>query len=296
MKARLPLIIAWTVVAGGVATAVTPGPVQDRPPQSTFRSGASGVAVDVAVRDRTRRPITHLTAADFEVTDKGVPQAVASVTYGQLPIDVPSGRDVSFSVNGALRDRLRQGVIGLMRDLSKQDRLKLVLFNSRVARAVDYTADPAAVERAIRTAQAGGGTALFDAISVALVSHAPTDRRQLLVFFTDGRDSSSTTTPDVLLRVASQTRPTVTFVMPAAASSIFPVLAAETGGSILPITIGSDLSSVFRRALDEFRSAYVLYYNARGVDPGGYHAIEVRVKRAGATIQARRGYFSSSSR
>jgi Mg-chelatase subunit ChlD len=296
MTARLSLIIAWTVVAGSVETVGTAGPVQDRPPQSTFRSGASGVAVDVAVRDRSRRPITNLTAADFEVTDNGVRQEVASVTYGKLPIDVTVGLDVSYSVTGALLDRLRQGVIGLMRDLSPQDRLKLVLFNARVARAVDFTADPRAVERAIRTAQAGGGTALFDAISVALVSHAPTDRRQLLVFFTDGRDSSSTTTPDVLLRVAAQTRPTLTFVMPGLASSIFRVLTAETGGSILPITIASDLSSVFRRALDEFRSAYVLYYNARGVDPGGYHAIEVRVKRPGATIQARRGYFSSSSR
>jgi len=48
-----------------------------------------------------------------------------------------------------------------------------------------------------------------------------------------------------------------------------------------------------RGVLNEFRSAYVLYYTARGVDRAGYHAIDVKVKRDGAVVQARRGYFSS---
>jgi hypothetical protein len=45
--------------------------------------------------------------------------------------------------------------------------------------------------------------------------------------------------------------------------------------------------------LDEFRSNYVLYYTARGVDADGYHTIEVKVNREGAQVHARRGYFSS---
>jgi len=48
-----------------------------------------------------------------------------------------------------------------------------------------------------------------------------------------------------------------------------------------------------RGVLNEFRSAYVLYHTARGVDRAGYHAIDVKVKRDGAVVQARRGYFSS---
>jgi hypothetical protein len=53
----------------------------------------------------------------------------------------------------------------------------------------------------------------------------------------------------------------------------------------------TDLSGTFRRVLDDFRSTYVLYYTPRGVNPGGYHSIEVRVKHEGATVQARRGYW-----
>ena len=299
-----------------------PDPFTRSPQQATFRSAANAVAVDVTVRNRSRRAITDLTAADFQVFDNGVPQEVAQVSYGKLPIDVTVALDVSYSVTGALLDRLRRGVVQLMDDLGPEDRLRLVLFNTRVSRTVDFTNDVPAVEQAIRTAAAGGGTALLDAVSVALVSGSVPDRRQLIVFFTDGSDSTSTTTPEILTAVAQRTRATLTFVMPALAGmpmtssdgravvtsgqtsvgraaapgslpALFTTLARETGGSILPVGLATNLSATFRRVLNEFRSAYVLYYNASGVERGGYHTIEVKVNREDALVQARRGYFSS---
>lgn len=270
--------------------------------QPTFRSEVNAVVVDASVRDRSRRPVTNLRATDFQVIDNGVPQDVDNVSYARLPIDVTVALDVSYSVTGAVLERLRRAVGQLMRDLRREDRLKLILFNMRVMRIVDFTADPEVVDRAIRTATAGGGTALLDAISVALVSASTPERRQLIVFFTDGNDSTSVTAPGTLTTVAQRTRGTLTFVMPALTQvarqlsqrPLAPVLSAiavETGGTMLPVNEGTDLSSAFRRVLDDFRSAYVLYYNPRGVDRGGYHTLEVRVKREGATVQARRGYW-----
>ncbi|HSC29156.1 MAG TPA: VWA domain-containing protein [Vicinamibacterales bacterium] len=289
-------------------------------PQTTFRSGASAVTVDVSVRDRSRRAITGLKATDFQVFDNGVLQRVDDVSYGKLPIDITVALDVSHSVTGALLDRLRQGVVQLMRDLGPQDRLKLVLFNMRIMRTIDWTNDAKAVERAIRGASAGGGTALLDAVSVTLVSGSAPDRRQLIVFFTDGSDSSSTTPPSVLTGIAQRTRATLTFVMPSqlrvpivdsrgrtttfattggaplARAPLYPLfatLARETGGAILPVGPSADLSATFRKVLGDFRSAYVLYYTARGVEQRGHHTIEVKVNRDGAQVQARRGYFGS---
>lgn len=279
--------------------------------QPTFRSEVNAVAVDVSVRDRSRRPVTDLRPADFQVTDNGVPQDVDNVSYGKLPIDVTVALDVSYSVTGSVLERLRRAIGQLMRDLRRGDRLKLILFNMRVTRIVDFTSDAEVVDRAIRTATAGGGTALLDAISVALVSASTPDRRQLIVFFTDGNDSTSVTPPGTLTTVAQRTRGTLTFVVPsltqftrpagtASASRqlslrpLAPVLsgiAVETGGAMLPVGEDADLSGTFRRVLDDFRSAYVLYYNPRGVDRGGYHTLEVRVSREGATVQARRGYW-----
>jgi VWFA-related protein len=278
----------------------------------TFRSMANAVAVDVTVRDNKRKSVTGLKADDFEVYDNGVRQEVAEVSYGKLPIDVTVALDVSFSVTGFMLDRLRSGVVTLMRDLAREDRLRLMLFNSRVSRVVDFTTDERKVEAAIKGAVAGGGTALFDSMSVALVSTAPRDRRQLVVVFTDGNDSTSTTQPAMLTNVALRTRAAVAMVLPGNGPlvvtgnafanlkvSLTPQpydgflqsVAKATGGSVVRTNADSDLSAVFRQVLEEFRSAYVLLYDAKGVERG-YHELEVKLKREGLTVSARRGYWN----
>ena len=327
----LPRTAIWFVLIASALVVVGPPAAARRPdaqdqPRQTFRSGASAVAVDVTVLHRTRRPMAGLKAGDFEVFDNGVRQQVDDVSYGKLPIDVTVALDVSYSVTGALLERLRRGVVQLMGDLGPEDRLKLILFNMRVNRIVDFTADVEAVEKTIRSATAGGGTALLDAISVALVSASTPARRQLIVVFTDGSDSSSTTSPEVITAVAQRTRGTLAFVMPSQQvgrtpwvsppfttqgrstitlptvagslangplGELFSTLAHETGGRVVPVGSSVDLAATFRTILGEFRSAYVLYYTPRGVDAPGYHTIDVKVKAADARVQARRGYFGS---
>jgi VWFA-related protein len=309
MTRGLTQIFAYACAAATVLVA------QDAPQQPTFRSKTAGVMVDVTVRDANRRAVTGLTAKDFTLLDNEVAQQIDDVSYGKLPIDITVALDVSHSVSGGLLERLRQAVTQLMTDLGKDDRLKLVLFNMRVARTIDYTRDVRAVERAIRTASAGGGTSLIDALSVTLVSESVTGRRQLVVFFTDGSDSTSTTSQEMVVTVAQRTRGTLAFVVPstgvssvtsegtdlslsAAVSRIpnYPLLlslARETGGTILPVGGSANLSNAFKNVLNEFRSSYVLYYTPRGVDRAGYHRLTVHVKRNGARVEARRGYFSS---
>jgi len=300
---------------------------QDPQQAPVFRSGASAVMVDVNVRDSSRRVITDLGAADFTVLDNGVPQHVDDVSYGRLPIDVTVGLDISYSVTGPMLEQLRRAVSQLMRDLRTGDRLKLMLFNMRLTRTVDFTSDIAPVERALQTAAAGGGTALFDALSVAMITASDPVRRQLIVFFTDGNDATSTTLPATLEQIAQRSRATVSFVMSLAASAVpnagptpsvtarsagmspltpagsssttrvlvmSPVvqqLAADTGGAVLMASMSSTLGTMFLQILDNFRTTYVLYYSPRGVDQGGFHTISVSVNRPGAIVQARRGYF-----
>jgi hypothetical protein len=59
---------------------------------------------------------------------------------------------------------------------------------------------------------------------------------------------------------------------------------------VLTIATGDDLGSSFRRVLDDFRASYVLYFSPLGVRGGGLHTLDVRVKRDGVDVRARRGY------
>jgi VWFA-related protein len=314
----LAALLATSMPAGdpGASGQTVPAPQQT----PVFRTGTSVVSVDVSVRDARRRVVTNLTAADFTVLDNGVPQTVTDVSFGKLPIDVTVGLDVSYSVTGPLLEQLRRAVLQLMRDLRKGDRLKLMLFDMRVTRTVDFTTDTRQVEQAMRTAVAGGGTALFDALSVAMISAADPDRRQLVIFFTDGHDGVSTTPLTTLTQVGERTRASVSLVLlptysvrggPTSPMTPFSTvfggrgvasnqlivldpglqrLSTDTGGTVM-LANTSALGVAFLRVLDDFRSAYVLHYSPSGVDRGGFHAIEVTVSRPDVVVQARRGYF-----
>jgi Ca-activated chloride channel family protein len=276
--------------------------------QAKFTSGVDVVTVDVSARDGGK-VVTGLAAADFTVLDNGVKQEIGDVTYGKLPIDVTVALDVSYSVTGLQLQRLRLAVGQLMRDLGADDRLRLMMFNERVRRVVDFTTDVATVQNAIARASAGGATAVFDTLSVALVSAENPDRRQLVVLFTDGADSMSFTDPRTLIDVARHSNVTVSAVLPSVSPSplvrvnlppitaehikVYRQLAAETGGVIVPIAVRSDITDTFAKALEEFRSSYVLHFSPRGVEAKGFHELTVAVPaKPKLTIRARKGYWA----
>jgi Ca-activated chloride channel family protein len=309
MKSMAPaaaLLLATTVV---MASPSGQAPAPPQQPATVFRTGADVVTVDASVQ-RERRPVTGLTAADFELLDNGVPQEVTEVTYEKLPIDVTLVLDVSASVTGSVLDELRRALRQVRTDLAGADRLRLLAFNMRVRRLVDFTQPSADVDLALASLRPGGSSAVFDALAVALATADAPGRRRLIVLFSDGQDSSSISDADVLLDVARRSTPTIATILAspvperpasvlrtnaslasATVEALSDRLAAETGGMVTSVKSGENLTSKFRRMVQDFRSSYVLYFTPRGVQPAGPHTIEVRVKRPGAEVRARRGYI-----
>ena len=67
-------------------------------------------------------------------------------------------------------------------------------------------------------------------------------------------------------------------------------LAEETGGKYVDAEQSDRLRETFVRIVTEFRSRYLLTYTPQGVDAGGWHPIEVRLKSKKGKVTARRGY------
>jgi VWFA-related protein len=274
--------------------------------EGVFRANADFVAVDVSVR-QAGRPVTGLTARDFELRDNGALQDVADLTYQQLPIDVVVALDVSSSVAGRVLDELRRALQQVRSDLAARDRLKLVTFNMRIKELVGFEAPADAMDTALTRLAASGNTMIFDTIAVALTSSSSGDRRQLVVVLSDGEDSGSITDAGTLFDVARRTTPTLDVVLASSLASdaavsarsipatealrqMYSALARETGGLVFNVDVSSALSTTFRRMLEEFRSSYVLHFVPSGVARRGAHTLDVRVKRPGVDVRARRGY------
>ena len=302
--------VATLVVTSALMAASLAGqaPQTGQEPPPVFRASADIVSVDAAVQ-RDRRPVAGLRSADFEILDNGVSQEISDVSYERLPIDVTLLLDVSASVTGSTLEELGRALRQVRADLLPVDRLRLLIFNMSVRRLVDFSQPSSNIDQALASVRGAGSSAVFDSLAVALSSFDAPGRRRLVVLFSDGQDSSSISDVETLLEVARRSTPTVAIILgspnPERPASVLRTsssvsspsvgalsdrIAAETGGIVAPLKPGENLTSKFRRMLQEFRSSYVLYFTPRGVERAGTHTLEVRVKRPGVDVRARRGY------
>jgi hypothetical protein len=137
MTRRTLAHIVVVVVGAAIATTVVPVRArQDARP--SFRATADAVSVDVSVQ-RGGRPVANLTSADFELRDNGVLQTITDISFEKLPIDVTIAFDVSLSVTDTVLTQLRRAVDEVRTRLRPGDRIKLMTFNMRVTRALDFT-------------------------------------------------------------------------------------------------------------------------------------------------------------
>ena len=292
------------VLAAAIVTAVAF--VSTDAQQPTFSTRVEVVRVDVSVM-RGRRPVADLKASDFEIFDNGVRQDIVGASTEPLPLDVVLALDVSGSVEGAKLRELREAAEAFMAGLVNDDEVALLTFSHELSLLRDLTADRAAIATALQKPLAGGGTALRDGIYAALALRRSQARRDVVLVCTDGVDSGSWLTEDQLRTAANRAnallyivglpplhpdrRLTVREVMTQGEISLTR-LAESTGGRVWRAESSDWLKRAFLEVLDEIRTRYVLTYNPTGVAAGGWHALDVRVKRSGLTLKAREGYFA----
>ena len=129
------------------------------------------------------------------------------------------------------------------------------------------------------------------------------DGRKTLIVATEGiggsdrrRGQEYMPTLDTVIRSANRSLVSIYPVDPReplpddAAAEPLRSLAIETAGQ----TIDSDLDGGLRRAAAESASYYLLTYRASHDEDGRFHGVEVKTRRAGVRLRARKGYWAPS--
>jgi VWFA-related protein len=260
----------------------------------TFSSGVEGVRVDVLVTENGR-PVAGLTTADFALRDNGVPQIVALESQRDLPLGVVLTLDFSASLKPADLDALRLAGRSLVDALAPGDSAALLTFSHRVMRQVPLTRNLDDVRAGLDVTPARGHTSLADAALAALLLGDADGGRTLVVVFSDGVDTSSYQSPEVVVETARRVNGVVYAVWAGDGDTGFlRDLSRATGGRVIDIGTAGNPGPAFLEILNEFRSRYLLTYTPAGVAAGGWHALDVRVARRGARVDARPGYFSAT--
>ncbi len=278
-----------------------------------FRAGVDVVSLNVTVTDGTNRFITDLDLPDFSVFEDGVKQEVTFFNRRQQPIALSLLLDSSASMEQHL-PMLQVAATNFVKRLKTSDIAQVIDFDSRVEIRQGFTANQADLEAAIRQTVAGGSTSLHNAIYIALrelrkvKAVAEEDvRRQALIVFSDGEDTSSLVSFDEVLDLAKRSETSIyTIALRGAdnlskgfreAEFVLRTLAQETGGrAFFPMKI-DDLAGVYAQIADELASRYTLGYTSSNPKrDGAWRRLVVQVARPGNRARTKNGYYAPTMR
>jgi Ca-activated chloride channel family protein len=295
-------LAALLVAAAGVAVRPVGGQ------QATFRAEVDLVTLGVTVTDRRGNFITDLTRDDFELLEDGRKQTLTYFARGDQGVGPPLHVGLLFDTSGSMGEDIklaRSAAVKFLNTLSDARDMTLVDFDTEVRVARYGQRDfPRMVER-IRGRRPAGWTAMYDALGVFLDGAAENEGRTILVVYTDGGDTRSTSTfSDVLTLVQASdvTIHAVGFLDNQLSSARttqrmrLMEIAETAGGQTFFPSAMKDVEAAYEKIVSQIRNQYTLGYTSTNTaQDGRFRRFDVKVARPGlrdTRIQSRRGYFA----
>ncbi len=272
------------------------------------------VSLAVTVSDGKGNPVKGLTKEDFEVYDAGNLIEIEKWDNAPAPLAVVLVIDSSLTMQGKKIAAAKDAALDFIRELTGQDKVAVLAFSEQAELLAALEGERDDAVRAVRGIETAGGTALYDAVFSAakLLGSTHEDTRRIAVVLSDGRDEAATGlepgsfhTLEEAVRQAHRndvavftiglgsgldTQPDFTGRMTTA--QVLERLATSTGGQLHRIRRWSRLTRTYRNILEELRHQYHLAYPPPEKRAGEtWRAVEVRVKRRGANVRTREGYY-----
>lgn len=295
------------LAVAALLSAQAPGAGQ-APAGTPFRAGVELVSLNVTVTDTAGKYVSDLDQADFAVFEDGAKQDITFFTKRIQPVALSLLLDSSASMDDKIGS-LQTAASNFVQRLKPSDVAQIIDFDSRVEIKQGFTSSQSDLQAAINKTSAGGSTSLHNAIYIALKElkkiKAQTEedvRRQAIVVFSDGEDTSSLVSFDEVLDLAKRSETAVYTIALRGmenqrkgfreAEFVMRQLADETGGrAFFPERI-EDLNGVYSQIADELASQYTVGYSSRNPRrDGAWRRVVVQVARPNAVPRTKRGYY-----
>src|SRR5260370_2632852 len=123
--------------------------------------------VNASVVDRNGRAIGGLRSSDFSVFEDGNERQIVSVTPTTEHFNLVLLLDVSGSVEARI-DFIRKAARDFLSTSSPQDRISIISFRDDIQVISGFSTDRTTLSKKLDEIEAGGATALFDALGYVL--------------------------------------------------------------------------------------------------------------------------------
>jgi Ca-activated chloride channel family protein len=269
----------------------------------TFKSGTQIVSLFVTVADSQRRLVPDLMQKDFDVFDNDNAQTITYFDNLVQPITVIAMLDTSGSMTGNI-SFLKAAAEQFLLRLLPEDKARVGAFNDKIQISSRFTNNRDELVGEVKDLDYGNGTRLWDAVGTSLDELKGIEGRRVILLFTDGDDTESSTR---LGTVVDRARAEEVMVYGIGFESVYfngqrmvrskpdgglQRLADETGGGYFELQKAADLSPTFTRVAQELHSQYVIGFAPTQLD-NKVHKLAVKVKQSGLTARARRSYLAA---
>lgn len=297
-----------------VAHPLVGDPVSDRVTTRAIRIDST---LDVRLRQlyvtvtEAGRRVLELGREDFRILDDKRPQRLVTFERGDVPFTAVLLLDASTSMTGGQLATAVAGARSFTGQMRPLDEAKLVLFSDRRLAETAFSNVGALFELGLTDLAAGDGTALNDALFLALQRLRLRQGRRVVVLLSDGIDVDSVLSMAQVQQVARQSQAVLYWIRigsgaegashlsmwrDAAGHERELALLAETvgqsGGRVVEVAAADRIGPAFADVLAELRGQYVLgYYPEPEPAPGAWRAVEVQVGRPGVAVRSPAGYL-----
>ncbi|MBN2318827.1 MAG: VWA domain-containing protein [Acidobacteria bacterium] len=275
------------------------------PHQRTIRSEVSIVSIHFNALDKDDIPVNGLKAGDFQIFENGDPQAIEFFSETAKSEEVILTIALIIDTSGSVKDKLRYEIetaAEFFREILRPDKdLALIIqFDSEVNLVQDFTQSQDDLLDALNSIRAGGNTSLYDAVYLAAEEKLRDEAgRKVMVVISDGEDVSSLVSREEAIEAAQKSDALIYGIGVRGGGSRggfgdLKKFTEQTGGAFFsPRAEFKDIQEAFQKIGRELRGQYSLAYVPTDKRKNGtFRKIEIRCKKRGVRIRARRGYYA----
>jgi VWFA-related protein len=319
----------FVLLAGAFAQQTKPPTSGNTPPVSSdevIKVDIQVVNVLCTVRDGKGKFIANLDKSDFEVRENNKPREVVYFAKeNTLPLTVGLLIDSSVSQGRLIPSEQDAGAAFFEKMIRPKDAAFLISFDVNVDLLQDLTGSVSFLKHALDgirvngggsgqpgpfpTTQ-GGGTHLFDAVYLASNDILKQEvGRRAIILITDGQDNGSKVSRQEAIRAAQGADAVVYSILFVdrefygfgglgyVGESVLKSISEDTGGRVFRASSNKELSSAFEQISEELRNQYSIGFSpGDSARDGSYRKLDVKVRRGGVRVQARKGYYAPSGK
>jgi VWFA-related protein len=265
------------------------------------------VPVYVTVNDGTGGFVVDLKQTDFEIKDNGKVQEIAYFTADAQPLSVVILIDGSTSMT-AVYDSMIEAASSFVLRMLPADRAAVASFADRFQLRQTFTSDRDKLLKHLHdpfSIRMGLETRLYDALTESAMAVGKEEGRRIVLALTDGKNWTYSGSIGELHRPRETLGQALSRDVMIYAGAFWTVfdgkteqpstgimrLAEQTGGGYVELRPGTDMNATFTAVMEELHRQYVLGF-VPAVFDGKEHQLDVRVKRSGVKVRARKSYVA----